>query len=53
MVLTAENYYSQEANAEEKEMKEICKRYAILGKTEEELLPVLKSTKNCVEEMSS
>lgn len=26
-------------------MKEICKRYAILGKTEEELLPVLKSTK--------
>ena len=33
------------ADAEEKEMKEICKRYAILGKTEEELLPVLKSTK--------
>lgn len=32
-------------DAEEKEMKEICKRYAILGKTEEELLPVLKSTK--------
>ena len=32
------------ADAEEKEMKEICKRYAI-GKTEEELLPVLKSTK--------
>lgn len=33
------------ADTEEKEMKEICKRYAILGKTEEELLPVLKSTK--------
>lgn len=33
------------ADAEEKEMKEICKRYAILGKTEEELMPVLKSTK--------
>lgn len=33
------------ADAEEKEMKEICKQYAILGKTEEELLPVLKSTK--------
>lgn len=32
-------------DAEEKEMKEICKQYAILGKTEEELLPVLKSTK--------
>lgn len=33
------------ADAEEKEMKEVAKGYAILGKTEEELLPVLKSTK--------
>lgn len=30
------------ADAEEKEMKEICKRYAILGKTEEELVIGMK-----------
>lgn len=30
---------------EEKELKEVCKRYAIIGKKEEELLPVFKSLK--------
>ena len=36
--------------AEAKELKEIAKKYAILGKTEDELLPVLKSTKAASQE---
>ncbi len=35
---------------EAKELKEIAKKYAILGKTEDELMPVLKSTKAASQE---
>lgn len=36
--------------AEAKELKEVAKKYAILGKSEDELLPVLKSTKAASQE---
>lgn len=37
-------------DAEERELREIAKKYAILGKKEEDLLPVLKSTKAASQE---